>query len=44
VGPAAQQGGAANKAALYSRKLVEVTDADAKRERLQQAKTFLANN
>jgi tetratricopeptide (TPR) repeat protein len=44
VGRAAEQGGDANKAALYYRKLVEVTDADAKRERLQQAKTFLANN
>jgi tetratricopeptide (TPR) repeat protein len=41
---AAEQGGDANKAALYYRKLVEVTAADAKRERLQQAKTFLANN
>jgi tetratricopeptide (TPR) repeat protein len=44
AGRAAEQGGDANKAALYYRKLVEVTDADAERERLQQAKTFLGNN
>jgi tetratricopeptide (TPR) repeat protein len=44
AGRAAELGGDGDKAALYYRKLVEVTAADAKRERLQQAKTFLATH
>ena len=44
AGRAAELGGNDTKAALYYQKLVEVTATETERERLQQARTFLADN
>ncbi len=44
AGRAAELGGNKRKAAFYYKKLIEMTANDTERERLQQVRTFLAEN